>query len=214
MDPVPLPLTDRPARRHALAVVVVLIVAFLAYRVYSPRYSTDPTRESTTVVARIDVNRAGRQELLQVPGVGPNLAEAILSHRTKAGPFVSLEGLQSVHGIGTKTLEKLKPWLTVEPLPEPPDQLAKLERNPNANPAVGLGSYANKIHAGESKIDLNRAEEAAFLRLPGIGPTLASRIVAARSVKRFESVEDLRKVKGIGAKTLESIRPFVTVSPQ
>ena len=144
-------------------------------------------------------------------GLGPNLAEAILSHRTKSGPFESLNGLQSVHGVGPKTLDKLKPWLTVEPVPVPesPDQLAKLERKPLVETAVSAG----KIRAGEPKIDLNTADETAFQRLPGIGAALAVRIVAARSAKRFDSIDELRRVKGIGTKTLENIRPFVTVTP-
>jgi competence protein ComEA len=206
MEPSP-PLTERPARRHALALAVVVLTVLIISRVYSPRYSTDPTREVPAPVARIDVNRAGREDLLQVPGLGPNLAEAILSHRAKSGPFPNWEGLHTVHGVGPKSLEKLKPWLAVEPLPEQPDRLAKLERKPVAE----LPANAGKIRAGEPKIDLNTADESAFQRLPGIGTTMANRIVAAREVKRFDSVEDLRRVKGIGAKTLESVRPFVTV---
>jgi competence protein ComEA len=41
--------------------------------------------------------------------------------------------------------------------------------------------------------------------LPGIGPVLAGRIIAARP---FKSADDLRKVKGIGDKRYEKLRPF------
>ena len=57
------------------------------------------------------------------------------------------------------------------------------------------------IQAGE-RIDPNSATEADLDRLPGIGPALARRIVAARSVGRFRSVADLERVPGIGSKTL------------
>jgi DNA uptake protein ComE-like DNA-binding protein len=58
----------------------------------------------------------------------------------------------------------------------------------------------------ETPIDVNRASAAELMQLPGVGPTLSARIVAGRP---FASVDDLRRVKGIGAKTLEGLRPHV-----
>jgi competence protein ComEA len=60
-------------------------------------------------------------------------------------------------------------------------------------------------------IDLNTATEAQLLQLPDIGSTLAARILEARRVRKFTSVEELRQVKGIGPKRLESLRPHVRV---
>ena len=56
---------------------------------------------------------------------------------------------------------------------------------------------------------MNTADEADLQRLPGIGPTLAKRIVTTRGIDRFKTPDDLRRVKGIGPKTLEKIKPFV-----
>ena len=62
-------------------------------------------------------------------------------------------------------------------------------------------------------VDLNRATAEELTRLPGIGPVLAARIVAARETKgSFESVEDLRRVAGVGAAKLAAFRDRVTVS--
>lgn len=62
-------------------------------------------------------------------------------------------------------------------------------------------------------LDLNQATEEDFDALPGIGPRLAERILAYRkSAGAFHSLDELRAVKGIGKKTLERIRPLVTVS--
>jgi competence protein ComEA len=60
-------------------------------------------------------------------------------------------------------------------------------------------------------INLNTAGVAELKNLPGIGPKLSERIVEERAKKPFRSVEDLRRVSGIGPKTIENLRPFVTV---
>lgn len=63
-------------------------------------------------------------------------------------------------------------------------------------------------------LDVNRASQQDFERLPGIGPVLARRIVEYRESRgAFQDIEQLRRVKGIGKKTFERIRAFVAVLP-
>jgi competence protein ComEA len=65
------------------------------------------------------------------------------------------------------------------------------------------------------EIDLNEADWPEFSQLPGVGETLARRIVESRRAEGpFTDVEDLRRVRGIGAKTLERIRPYLAPRPQ
>jgi competence protein ComEA len=64
-----------------------------------------------------------------------------------------------------------------------------------------------------SRLDLNRASAGELESLPGVGTVLAQRVVAFReSVGRFQKIEDLRRVKGIGAKKFERLKSFVKVS--
>ncbi len=62
------------------------------------------------------------------------------------------------------------------------------------------------------KMNLNRAGFYDLQSLPGIGPVIAERILAYRdSVERFEVVEDLLKVKGIGPAKYKRLKDRVTV---
>jgi competence protein ComEA len=64
------------------------------------------------------------------------------------------------------------------------------------------------------RVPLNSANWVEWAQLDGIGEKLARRIVADREQHGpFTSVDDLRRVKGIGPKTLEKIRPFVQDEP-
>jgi|GEM_PF-5544907 len=62
---------------------------------------------------------------------------------------------------------------------------------------------------GAFQVDPNRASEEELCALPAVGPVLAKRIMAARSMQPFTRVEDLRRVSGIGPKTLEKLRPHL-----
>ncbi len=61
-------------------------------------------------------------------------------------------------------------------------------------------------------IDINTASMDELVGLPGIGKTLAERIVLYRENEgEFASTDDLQKVKGISKKKLEKLRPYITV---
>ena len=61
-----------------------------------------------------------------------------------------------------------------------------------------------------SLVNINTATRTDLMTLPGIGPAYAERIISYRQDNGpFQSVDDLRKVKGIGVKKLERVRPFV-----
>ncbi len=62
----------------------------------------------------LPLNSATVAELVALPAIGPKIAERIVAFRRAHGPFERLEQLIEVHGIGAKTLEKLRPLLIVE----------------------------------------------------------------------------------------------------
>jgi len=61
----------------------------------------------------ININTAKKQNLVKLPKIGTVTAERIIRFRDDYGPFKSFDDLLKVKGIGPKTLEKLKPQITL-----------------------------------------------------------------------------------------------------
>lgn len=62
------------------------------------------------------------------------------------------------------------------------------------------------------QVDLNSAPADSLELIPGIGPVFAGRIVAYRdSVGGFERVSDVTRVRGIGVRTFERIKPYLKI---
>jgi competence protein ComEA len=67
------------------------------------------------------------------------------------------------------------------------------------------------LHAVD-KVNINTATEKELIELPGIGAVIAKRIVEYRKAHGgFKSIDELKKVKGIGSKKFEAIKDRVTV---
>lgn len=64
----------------------------------------------------------------------------------------------------------------------------------------------DEVRVPARRVDLARASADEIALLPGVGPALAARIVAARAARPFESIEDLARVEGVGEATLASLR--------
>lgn len=62
------------------------------------------------------------------------------------------------------------------------------------------------------KVNINKADESELQTVPGIGPATAQKIIEYRqSNGRFKSPEDIKNVKGIGEKTFETMKEYITV---
>lgn len=209
------PRTAQWALAFLLAVNTLLIAV---YSLGSMQVGARPTQEEQEAVraSRIDLNRADRAMLRQLPDVGDSLADRIEKYRRDNGGFRNVDELQKVPGIGTARLNSLRQWVTVDTVGPVDDPSVKplVVRGVSGKGKKSTAAGAARPRKGQGlngPVDVNRATEEELQQLPGIGPTLARRIVAARQAAPFRSVEDLRRVRGIGAKTLENLRPYITV---
>lgn len=92
-----------------------------------------------------------------------------------------------------------------------PDLLAELRRRQREDDRE-LVEFRDSVMEARTRddepLDLNGASGRELQRLPGIGPVSAAKIVAGRP---YRAVEDLLKIPGIGAKTLEGLKGYVRI---
>jgi competence protein ComEA len=65
----------------------------------------------------MNINTASQAELESLPGIGTKKAEAIIAYRQANGPFLSIEAIQEVDGIGPGIFAEIKDFITVNPTP-------------------------------------------------------------------------------------------------
>ena len=139
----------------------------------------------------ININRADLQELQRINGVGPAIAQRIIDYRNVHGAFARIEDLRNVKGIGRKTMEQIRPQVTVQ---------------------GGIASPQKSQISSGNLIDINHASQAELQRISGVGSKTAQRIIEYRNTHgAFSRVEDLLHVRGIGAAKLDKIRTQVVI---
>lgn len=219
-----LPLLAAWPRPAQLAAAALLVLATVLLAIHGLGYGRGGSRPSdleqrAAAAQRVDLNEASRAELLQLPGVGDSLAERIEDYRDEHGGFRSVDELAAVQGVGPARLERLRSWVFVrddmtdddEELPVKQEKLAAAPRKAGSSAKGPRSAKAAKL---KGPVNINTATAEQLQTLPGVGAKTAQHILDERQRKPFKSVDDLRRVFGIGAKTLDGLRPYVTVGDE
>jgi competence protein ComEA len=204
------PPTWPPGRVAAGALVLVALAAAAVFllrpsagaapEVTLPRAGSaaDPATTTTTAAPAVVAHAAGA---VQAPGVYR------LEPGARAGDLVAAAG-GAAQNADLQRLNLAAPVADGEQLYVP--RIGEVAAPPPAGPAGGSPSSAGG-HA-DGPVDLNTATAAELEELPGVGPAIAEAILDERERRgRFDTVEDLLDVRGIGDARLEQLRDLVTV---
>jgi len=112
------------SRTRAISLALLPLVLGLSLIGCAKRATTAPNQHTATgsnsAVSfqnhpqRININTAATKDLEELPGIGKGLAERIIEHRDKYGPFRRPEHLIIVRGISDKRFRALRDLITVE----------------------------------------------------------------------------------------------------
>ena len=92
----------------------VLVDGEQVYVGYIAKVGSSSSKSSKTrFTGVINVNRATKAEFDSLTGIGPVIASRIINYRSANGPFLALDDLLKVSGIGSKTLERIRPRLSL-----------------------------------------------------------------------------------------------------
>ena len=79
----------------------------------APRNMAETTADSGKIIFPIPINRADKEQLMALPGIGEVLAQRIIAYRSENGRFSSPEDLLNVEGLGAKRLEEILDLITI-----------------------------------------------------------------------------------------------------
>lgn len=158
-----------------------------------------------------DPNTVTKEELLGM-GFDPKLAQTLINYRSKGGVFRTRDDLKKIYGMNAGEFNRISPYVRIgeKYLPVVPSQQndQPYSTSPEANWPLPSSDAMSRI--SPFLTELNAADTSALIRLKGIGPVLATRIVKYRNLLGgFANKEQLGEVYGISGDLLLSLQDAV-----
>ncbi len=136
-------------------------------------------------------------------GLKEKTVQTIQNYLSKGGHFGKPEDLKKIYGLSPEEFERLAPYIRIASTGGP-NKYEDFTKAPGtiASPKIYPSKY--------SIIDINSADTAAFISLPGIGSKLSARIINFRDkLGGFYSIEQVRETFGLPDSTFQKIKQYL-----
>lgn len=197
-----------PSQRRALLALTLLVVAATLavwfWHRRHPRAAVRPLPADTLTAAAattqgtlhpFDPNTADSATLVRL-GLHPRLARRICRYRAAGGRFRHARDLARIYGMDTAALRRLSPYIRIAAAPGANPSFRK--PRPLEKSHYAYTPYPSRKLPRGRQLDLNAADSAELLRVPGVGPYFARRIVRYRQrLGGFVSPEQLREIPNL-----------------
>jgi len=186
----------------ASIIVIGILILLVNNLMQTPQNGKDPQKKMSMIKGqskefkKVNINTAGLEKLVKLPGIGPVKAQAIIEYRENIGKFESINEITKVKGIGKVTMAKIESYLEI----------------------IGDSTEVKSFQSSEpdkaitTKININTASLNELILLPGIGEKKAQAIIKYREeVGDFKTKDEINNVKGIGDITYEKMKEKIKV---
>jgi competence ComEA-like helix-hairpin-helix protein len=166
-----------------------------------------------------DPNTASPEQLMRL-GLSERTARSICHYREKGGQFRKPSDLKKIYTLKPADFDRLEPFIQIgqaEKKPEPVSETIAVVKEDKPEPQYHAEpekrNYSTKKVRTDLKIDINRALEAEWRQLPGLGEKRAAQIVRFRSaLGGFISVDQVSELYGLPDSIFLRIRPMLELT--
>ncbi len=108
-------------KQEKLCLTVFFIIAFaglflqISFKKYPQLKNIVNIIDDEAFYPKLDVNRAGVEELKELPGIGAFTAQTIIDYRKQKGAITSLKEIENLPGVYPKNFKRFRPYLKVSP---------------------------------------------------------------------------------------------------
>jgi competence protein ComEA len=139
-------------------------------------------------------------------GIREKTIRTIKNYLSKGGQFRKPEDLQRVYGLFPNEYERIAPYIKIEPVNASSSNYTEYPKN------FSLHTPAKTISPRYSVVELNSADTAALVALPGIGSKLALRIINFRDkLGGFYSVNQVGEIYGLPDSTFQKLKQYLKI---